>query len=133
MHMIVPSAFLRRILMVNALSCAGLGVLLFGLGGLLEPLLGIPAWLSQPLGLSLVCFAGMVGLVEVQERVPPALVWAIIAVNAVWAVDCVVALAAGWITPTPLGVAFVLAQAVWVAVAAEVLALGLTRTPAQPA
>lgn len=128
MSTIVPSPFLKRVLMVDAVSCAAAGLLLLALGEMFAPALGIPASFSQPVGLSLVGFAAVVGLVAVQSRVSPAIIWAIIAYNALWAIESVMVLALGWLTPTTLGIAFVLAQAIWVAILAEAQFIGLRKT-----
>ena len=41
---------------------------------------------------------------------------AVIAINAIWVIESVMALVLGWVQPNALGVAFVLAQAAAVAV-----------------
>jgi hypothetical protein len=56
----------------------------------------------------------------------------VVAVNAVWAADSLLLLLSGWVAPTALGVAFVLAQAAAVAVLAVLQALGQQRL-AEPA
>jgi hypothetical protein len=58
------------------------------------------------------------------------LVWAVILCNAVWVADSLLLLMSGWVQPTALGTAFVLAQALLVGLFAELQALGLRRSPA---
>jgi hypothetical protein len=54
-------------------------------------------------------------------------VWAIIALNAVWVVDSLLIFVTGWLAPTGLGVAFIIAQAIFVGVLAELEYFGLRR------
>jgi hypothetical protein len=55
------------------------------------------------------------------------MVWAVVACNVLWAMDCVALLFTGWIDPSLLGVAFLLMQAVAVAAFAELQVVGLRR------
>lgn len=59
---------------------------------------------------------------------PKLAVWAVIAINAVWAIDSIALLFTGWVSPNLLGQAFVVVQAVSVAVIAELQYLGLKRS-----
>jgi len=56
------------------------------------------------------------------------LVFAVVACNAVWALDSVILLLTGWVQPTVLGEVIVLAQAVIVATLAELEFVGLRRS-----
>ena len=56
-----------------------------------------------------------------------------IGINALWVAESVAILALGWVAPNALGVAFVLAQALIVAVFAGLQAVGLRGTAALPA
>jgi hypothetical protein len=53
---------------------------------------------------------------------------AVIATNAAWVLASILLLVSGWIEPTVLGYAFVIAQALVVALFAEVQYLGLRKT-----
>jgi hypothetical protein len=57
-------------------------------------------------------------------------VQAIIALNLLWVVGSMGLLMGGWVAPTALGTAFVIAQAVAVGVFAELQFIGLRRTQA---
>lgn len=48
--------------------------------------------------------------------------------NVLWAADCLILLASGWVAPTGLGIAFVLVQAVTVLAFADLQYLGLRRS-----
>ena len=56
-----------------------------------------------------------------------------IVANAVWSADSLLLLVTGWVQPTAAGTAFVIAQAVAVAVYAELQFVGLRRSDAEVA
>ncbi|HEX9462593.1 MAG TPA: hypothetical protein VGB82_08335 [Alphaproteobacteria bacterium] len=123
-----PSPFLRRVLMADAAVSAGTGALLMLGADRVDGLLGLPSTLLFEAGLSLLPFAALV--IYLATRAAPArpFVWAIIAYNAMWAVDSILLLVTGWVAPTALGVAFVIAQAVAVLGFAELEVFGLRRS-----
>ena len=101
-----PSSFLRRALLADAATSGAMGLLLLGSAGVLESLLGGPAWLLRA----------------------SAAVWLVIGANALWIVDSVLLALSGWLPLTKLGVAFILAQAAVVLVFAELEYIGLRRS-----
>jgi hypothetical protein len=103
--------FLRRALLADAVVSGGAGLLMLLGAGLLDGLLGLPAGLLRYAGASLLPFAAIVGTLG--TRLSPALpaVWAVVAYNALWALDSVLLLVSGWVAPTVLGYGFVPAQA----------------------
>lgn len=126
-----PSPFLRRVLVADAAVSAGTGALLMFGADMVAGLLGLPSTLLFEAGLSLLPFAALVLYLATRATMPRPFVWAIIAYNAMWAGDSVLLLATGWVAPTALGVAFVVAQAVAVLGFAELEYFGLRRS--QPA
>lgn len=127
------SPFLRRVLLADA-AASGLTGLVMALGAdaPLSGLLGVPEALLRYAGLALLPFAGFVLWLATREAAVPRLaVWVVILGNALWAVDCLALLLSGWIAPTALGIGFVAAQALAVAVLAELQYVGLRRS--QPA
>ena len=125
----VPSSFLRRVLIVDALTSAAMGLLLAVAAGFLERLLGVPAALLDYAGLSLIPFAALVAYVGTRPNLPRPGVWAVIVCNVLWAADSIVLLLSGYVAPTGLGYAFVIAQALFVAILAELEFIGLRRSP----
>jgi hypothetical protein len=121
------SAFLRRALLVDALASGATGLLLIAGAGLLEGLLGLPAALLRGAGLVLVPYVAFVILTGTRASIPQAAVWAIIAANAAWAAASGLLLVSGWVAPTAPGYAFVIAQAVVVALLGELQYVGLRR------
>ena len=120
--------FLRRVLALDAVSSAVMGAVLVLAVTPLSSLLSLPASLLTWSGVSLFPFAAFVGWLATRELPPRAGVWAVVACNALWAVDSLVLLASGWVEPTFLGTAFVVFQALFVAVLAELQFFGLRRT-----
>lgn len=126
--MIRPSLFLRRVLILDAAASAATGALMAFAAGQLGTPLGLPDDLLRYGGLALLPFAALVGFMATRETLPRAIIWAVIVANALWVVDSVALLASGWVAPTALGSAFVVAQAAAVAVLAELEYIGLRRT-----
>lgn len=107
--------FLRRALVADAAASGATGVLLLLGSTFLDALLGLPEELMQVAGLSLLPFAALVAYLATRARVPRGAARAVIAINAAWTAGSVLLLLSGWIAPTGLGVAFVVAQAAVVA------------------
>jgi hypothetical protein len=119
--------FLRMVLLADAVATAATGVLMVAASTPLEGWLQIPAPLLFFAGAALLPYAAFVLYLASQERVARGAVWAVIACNALWAVDSVILLTTGWISPSTLGYAFVLGQAAVVAVFCELQFTGLRR------
>jgi hypothetical protein len=114
-----PSTLLRDALLADALVSGASGLVMAGVAETLERMLAIPAGLLFYAGLGLLPFAAFVGWLATREAPPRMAVWAVVIVNVLWVVDCVLLLAGGWLEPTPLGTAFIAIQAVVVALFAE--------------
>jgi hypothetical protein len=125
--MSLPSSFLRRALLADAAISGATGALMVAGAGLVDDLLGLHAMLLRYAGLSLFPFAAVVFWLAARETPPHAGVVAVIAANVLWAAGSILLLFTGWIAPTTLGVAFIVAQALVVAVFAELQVVGLRR------
>lgn len=123
--MIVPSLFLRRALLADAFASAGTGVLMAFGAGMLAGLLGLPEMLLREAGIFLLPYAAFVGWLGTRARLPEAIVWLVIVGNALWTLASIALFV--WTAPTALGYAFVVGQAVVVAVFAELQYMGLKR------
>ncbi len=113
------ASFLRRTLAVDAATCAAMGVLLIGFQAPLAALLGLPDALLFYAGVALLPCAALM-LAAHRSR---ALAWLVVAGNAAWIAGSVAVLLAA--SPTALGYAFVIAQALAVAVLAELEFIGI--------
>ena len=121
------SLLLRRALRADAGVSGAAGLLLAVGAGLLGSLLDLPAALVRDAGLVLLPYAAVVAYIGTRERMARVAVWAVIAANTLWAIDSIVLLVSGWVAPTALGYAFVIAQALVVAAFAELQYIGMRR------
>jgi hypothetical protein len=124
---IANTPFLRFALLGDAIASGATGLLMAAAAGPLSGLLGLPQALLFGAGLMLLPYAVFVAWIGRKPQVPTALVWAVIILNAVWVVDSFLLLLSGWVQPTGLGMAFVIAQAAVVALFAELQFIGLKR------
>jgi hypothetical protein len=127
MSTIPSTAFLRNVLLIDAAASGATGLLLIGGAGLLDGLLGLPVALMREAGLILIPYVAFVAWAGTREEIARTAVWAIVAANALWAIASVGLLLSGLVAPTLLGYAFVVAQAVVVALLGELQYAGLRR------
>ncbi|MFC5521382.1 hypothetical protein [Polaromonas jejuensis] len=125
--------FLRNVLRVDALSCVACGLLQVALTGTMARLLGLPETLLAYTGEFLLMYAAAVAFISTRKPVPRSLVWALVAGNLAWAAGCVLLLVSGRVSPSMLGLAYVVVQALTVAVLAELQFFGLRRSAPRPA
>ena len=127
MSTVHPSPFLRKALLLDAAASGATALLLIAGAGLLDTLLGLPVALTREAGLILVPFVALVAWVGTREHASRAAVWTIIVANALWVAASLGLLVSGWVAPTALGYAFVIAQAAVVALFGELQYAGLKR------
>ncbi len=116
---------LRRALLADAVISGATGVLMAAGASLLSDLLQLPEPLLRFAGLALLPFAAFVAAVAMRGRLPRAAAWTVVLINALWALDSVAILVAGWVAPNLFGAGFVLAQAAVVAGLAALQIKGL--------
>lgn len=122
-----PVTFLRRVLFADAaISGASALAMLAGANLAARPL-GLPPALLMAAGASLLPFTLGVLWLAARPRTPRGGVWLVIALNLLWAIDALALLFSGWLGPTMLGVAFLVAQAVVTVSLAELEFVGLRR------
>ena len=126
------SPFLRRVLWFDAATCLVTGTVMLVAGGMVERLLASPEQLSIALGVVLLAFGAAVAWVGTRPNLLRPAVWSIFALNALWAIESVLALAFGWLEPNALGQALIIGQAIAVAVIAELQFVGLRRASRLP-
>lgn len=122
-----PSPLLRWALLADAAASGVMGLLMLLGAGPLGTLLHLPAALLSGAGLVLLPYAALVAWLGSRASLTRPAVWAVIGINAIWAADSLLLLASGWVQPNGLGQAFVVAQALAVALFAELQFLGLRR------
>ena len=128
MERILPSDFLRRVLLADAITSGAMGLLLALLAGPLARWFGLPTGMLREVGIFLLGFAALAATLGLQRASPRLLVWLVILGNALWALDSLLLLVSGWVAPTALGGSFVVAQALVVALLAELEYTGLRRS-----
>jgi hypothetical protein len=121
------SSFLRRVLTADGAISGATGLLMILGADFLGRTLGLPTALLQYAGISLIPFAAFVLYMSRRESLPPGSVWFVIALNTAWVAASVLLLVSGLIDPTALGYAFIVVQAVAVAVFVELQYVGLRR------
>lgn len=122
--------FLRYALLADAVVSGATGLLLIAGADLLAGLLGLPVALMREAGLLLVPYVALVAFVGTREAISRPAVQAIIALNVLWVAGSIGLLTSGFVAPTMLGTAFVIAQAVAVGAFAELQFIGLRRAQA---
>jgi hypothetical protein len=126
---IQPAPLLRFAFLADAAGSGAVGLLMLAGGGALSPVLGLPAALLQAAGAVCLGWAALMAWMGRRDALPGWSVWAVIGLNLVWVADSLLLLASGWVAPTGLGTAFVLAQAVAVLGFAALQWAGLRRSP----
>ena len=109
------SVLLRRALLLDAAASGLTGALMLAGASVLEGPLGLPGWLLRGAGLVLVPYVAFVAITATRARIAAGAVWAVIAANTLWTAASFAILASGFVGPTMLGIAFVIAQALAVA------------------
>jgi len=122
------SPFLRRALLADALISGATGLLMLIGANVLASLLGLPEALLRYAGLVLLPYGALVAYVATREQLRRWAVWAVIVANAIWAMDSIILLLSGWLTPNAICYAFIIFQALVVAAFAEIQYIGLRRS-----
>lgn len=122
--------FLRRVLLIDAVSSAFMGAALLTLSGLFSSLCSLPETLLIESGLALAPFAAFVGYLASRSTPPRSGVWCVVVLNAAWVLGSAALLLGDAIAPNAFGYAFIVAQAVVVGVFAELQVIGLRKQAA---
>ena len=128
-----PADILRTTVLADGVTCAAMGVALIAGSGFVAGLTGLPAGLLFWAGAALLPVALFMFATARAAQPSRAAAWIVIAGNEAWVLASVALLLTGWVEPTALGYAFVLAQAAAVAVLASIEFLALRRMPAAAA
>lgn len=118
---------LRRAIQLDAVATAAMAALLIAAAAPLSQWLQLPQNLLLGAGLLLVPYVAYLGWLLSRERISAQQAWSVIAINACWVIDSAIVLVGGWVSPNALGMAFVIVQALAVAVFAELQYFGLRR------
>ena len=126
--MIIPSAFLRRALLADAIF-SGVAAVMFTFGAAnFAALFNLPEALLRETGLFLVVYAGFVGWLATRQSMPTLLPIIVIAGNAAWTLASIALLFSNLVAPNLLGEIAVAAQAIVVGTLGELQFIGLRRS-----
>ena len=129
MSVFAAPKFLRAVLFADSASCIATGAAQVLATSALAGALRLPAPLLLGTGVFLLAYAAVVAAVATRDPIPRPLVWLFVAGNFAWAAGCVALLVASPLAPTPLGQAWIVAQAVTVVVLAELQWAALRARP----
>lgn len=116
---------LRYALILDAVGSGAIAVLLLVGSAALAPVLGLPEELLGNIGIVLVPWVAGVSYLAMLTQPPAGAIWTVIVLNVATAAGAVVLLVAAGLTPTMLGYAFMLMQAVAVLAFADLQFFGL--------
>lgn len=128
MSIFASPRFLRSVLWADAASGAATALLQLTAANALAALLGLSSGLLLASGLALVVYVAGAAYLASCNPVPRGPVWALIIGNWAWVAGCVALLMTG-AAGTALGQAYLVVQAIAVALLAELQWMSLRRTP----
>jgi hypothetical protein len=121
------TTFLRRMLQIDAAGVLAGSVVLAAGAGWVETSLGIPAAFALPTGLALLPFAAWIVYTSTRPVISSRAVWSVMILNALWVVESIALLVAGWMPLTSAGWWVVLIQALVGGMQTELEYIGLRR------
>jgi hypothetical protein len=127
MHTLANWSLLRLALAADAAASGAMGVLLAAAADPLAAWFGLPLALLREVGLLLIPYAGLLAYLASKQTTPRLPAQLIVGGNVLWVIGSAALLISGLVAPTMLGTAFVVAQALIVAILAELQLLGLKR------
>ena len=125
---ITVTPFLRHVLRADALISGAAGLLMAAGAPYLAPFLGLPSALLFWAGVALFPFVALLVAVSARSEVSRLMLIDIIGINALWVIASFGVLLSGAVAPNALGYAFVVAQALAVALLAELQLVGMRRS-----
>ncbi|WP_198376409.1 hypothetical protein [Neoroseomonas rubea] len=127
MPMITTTRFLRTALLLDAAMSGASGVALVAAPQAIGQATALPLGLLLAAGLFFLPYAALLAWLATRPAVPRWLVGLLAAGNLLWAVECAALPLLGLVAPNGWGIAFLAAQAVAVAVFAELYILAMRR------
>jgi hypothetical protein len=127
MHTLANWSLLRLALLADAVASGAMGVLLAVAADPVALWFGLPVALLREVGLLLIPYTILLVYLATRATTPRLPAQLIVAGNVLWVIGSVALLISDLVAPTALGMAFVIAQALIVAILAELQLLGLKR------
>ena len=131
MTVLLSSRLLRGALSVDAVATITTGAAMALASEALSQWFGLPRSFLLAVGLFQLAYSVIVIAAAVRTTLPSWIAWTLVVLNLVWVVDSVGLLIIGWMSPTPLGIAYVLAQAAIVLALAIAQAEGIKQSARQ--
>lgn len=126
----IPTAgLLRTALGIDAAASGATGLALVAASGPVAAATALPAPLLLACGVLFLPYAALLAWGVTRDALPRRLVWVLAIGSAAWAVECALLPLLGLLSPNGWGVAFLAAQAVAVAVFAQMYLTALRRAP----
>jgi hypothetical protein len=127
MPMLPQTPFLRLALTADAVASAAMGLAFATAPAAIGTATALPAGLLRGAGLFLLAYAALLAWLATRHAVPRALLWLLVAGNLIWAMECAALPLLGLVAPNGWGIALLAAQAVAVAIFAELYIVALRR------
>ncbi len=132
MRTIHPSPLLRTALLADAVVSGAVAIIQLAATDWLSGFLQLPRTLLFETGVFLVVYTALLLVLARSARVPSALIAVIVLGNVGWALGCAGLLVVGGVSPSAMGVAFVIVQAVAVLAFAALEYIGLASSERAP-
>jgi hypothetical protein len=120
-------SLLRLALLADAVASGAMGIVLAAAAEPLARGFGLPLALLREVGLLLIPYAALLVFLARKETTPRLPAQIVVAGNGVWVIGSIALLISSLVAPSALGTAFVIAQALIVAILAELQVMGLKR------
>lgn len=127
-----PDTRLRTLIRWDVAMTLPVGLAMALLAAPLAAVTGLPEMLLRSVGLALLPYVAWLLWLARRPAVPRGTAWTMVAINALYAIECVLLPLLGWIAPNALGWAFLLVQAMVVGSFA-LLGTRVLRAPVQRA
>lgn len=127
MSILANWSLLRLALLADAIASGAMGLLLVLAAAPLGDWFGLPVGLVREVGLILMPYAALLACLASRAKTPRLPAQFVVAGNVLWVAGSLLLLVSGVVSPTRLGIAFVIGQALIVAILAEVQLIGLRR------
>lgn len=123
----IRSTFLRAVIGLDAAVCGLLGAAFAA--GLASDMIGLTPAFTQPLGGFLLGYSALLAWLALRPQLPRPAVWGLVAFNTLWALESVLIVLLGWVTPSPVGQALLYVQAAGALGVAAMQTLALRMAP----
>jgi hypothetical protein len=124
---VTVTPFLRNALLLDAIGSAPIGLALAVASGTFASLFALPQPLLVAVAVCIVVWVAMLAMAARRPAIPASLAWTFVLGNAFWVAASFAILFAGLIQPNALGSAFIIAQALAVALFAWLQWIGVRR------